>query len=221
MKTKFVLISTGIGVVPEISAIVKELNPGLDIINFVDDSIIRAIAANNNVVPTSVVRRLTALFVNAEELGAVGALLTCSSVSEVVDIASKMVSIPCFKIDLPMADKAIANGTKIGVAATLPTTMEPTKRLLCSRAAAASKDIKLDDSICEGAYDALQNGDTAKHDKIVSAAIEALAKGNDIVVLAQASMARAINTLPESLKVKVLASPRLGVTSALRSLNLI
>ncbi len=221
MKTKFVLISTGIGVVPEISAIVKELNPGLDIINFVDDSIVRAIAANNNVVPFSVVRRLTALFVNAEELGAVGALLTCSSVNEVVDIASKLVSIPCFKIDQPMADKAIAYGTKIGVAATLSTTMEPTKRLLYSRAAAASKDIKLDPSLCEGAYDALQNGDTTKHDKIVSSAIEALAKENDIVVLAQASMARAINTLPESLKVKVLTSPRLGVTSALRSLNLI
>lgn len=221
MKTKFALIHTGAGVVPVISAIVQELNPDLDIINLVDDSTIRAIAANNNVVPASVVRRLSTLFAFAEEIGAVGALLTCSSVNEVVDVASKLVSIPCFKIDQPMADKAVATGTKIGVAATLKTTMEPTKRLLCARAALANKDVILDESLCAGAYEALSAGEVATHDRIVGEAIEKLAERNDVVVLAQASMARAIEPLPVSLKEKVLTSPRLGVTAALKALDLI
>lgn len=221
MKKKFALIHTGTGVVPVISAIVNELNPGLDIINLVDDSIVRSIAANNNVVPSAVVRRLSAFFVFAEEMGAVGALLTCSSVNEVVDVASKLVSIPCFKIDQPMADKAVSMGVKIGVAATLRTTMEPTKRLLCSRAALAHKEVFLEESLCDGAYDALQTGDPAKHDQIVGAAIASLAEKNDVVVLAQASMARAIEPLSVSLKEKVLTSPRLGVTAALQALDLL
>ncbi len=221
MKTKFALIHTGAGVVPAISGIVQELNPDLDIINLVDDSIIRAIAANNNVVPSSVVRRLSTLFGFAEEIGAVGALLTCSSVNEVVDVASKLVSIPCFKIDQPMADQAVATGAKIGVAATLKTTMEPTKRLLRSRAVLASKEVYLDESLCAGAYDALSCGDVTTHDGIVGNAIEKLAKNNDVVVLAQASMARAIEPLPASLREKVLTSPRMGVTAALKALDLI
>ena len=219
MKKKFVLIHTGAGVVSAISSIVQELNPDLDIINLVDDSTIRAIAANNNVVPSSVVRRLSTLFVFAEELGAVGALLTCSSVNEVVDVASKLVSIPCFKIDQPMADKAIGFGSKIGVAATLKTTMEPTKRLISARAALARKEVVLDESLCAGAYDAWSSGDADTHDRIVGEAIEKLAERNDVVVLAQASMARAIEPLSVSLKEKVLTSPRLGVTAALKALD--
>lgn len=221
MKKKFALIHTGTGVVPAITAIVQELNPDLEIINFVDDSIVRAIAANNNVIPSSVVRRLSALFTFAEEAGAIGALLTCSSVNEIVDVASKLVNIPCFKIDQPMADLAVATGAKIGVAATLRTTMDPTKRLLCSRAALANKEIFLDESLCDGAFDALQAGDAATHDRIVGAAIENLVERNDVVVLAQASMARAIEPLPVSLKEKVLTSPRLGVTAALEGLSLL
>jgi len=218
MKKKIALIHTGTGVVPPITTIVQELNPDLEIINFVDDSIIRAIAANNNAIPSSVVRRLSALFAFAEEAGAVGVLLTCSSVSEIVDVASKLVDIPCFKIDQPMADLAIASGAKIGVAATLRTTMEPTKRLLYSRAVLVNKEIFLDEYICDGAFDALQTGDAATDDRIVGAAIKKLVERNDVVVLAQASMARA---LPVSLKEKVLTSPRLGITAALEGINLL
>ena len=221
MKTKLALISTGIGVVPAISAIVNELNPELEIINIVDDSIIRSIASNNNVVPASVYRRLSSYFVTAEEAGAIGAILTCSSVNEVVDVASKLVSIPCFKIDQPMADKAIEIGHKIAVAATLQTTLAPTKRLIHSRSIHASKDIVLEECLCEGAYDAWQGGNFKKHDEIVSSAIENLAKNNDVVVLAQASMARAIDAVSDSIKEKVLTSPKLGVTTALKALGLI
>ncbi|MEI7430796.1 MAG: aspartate/glutamate racemase family protein [Betaproteobacteria bacterium] len=47
----------------------------------------------------------------------------CSSVGEAVDIAARLVSVPVLKIDSAMAQRAIEIGTKIGVVATVQSTM--------------------------------------------------------------------------------------------------
>ena len=140
------------------------------------------------------------------------ALITCSSISEVVDIAQSFVKIPIFKIDEPMADKAVASGNRIGVAATLATTLEPTKRLILSRANKAGKAIDLEEALCNGAFEVLQNGEPQKHDEIVKDAVIGLLDRCDVVVLAQASMARVADQIPEAeRKTPILSSPRLGV----------
>ena len=87
MQTKLALLSTGIGNVESIMALVKELRPDTEVFNIVDDSIVRSIAANGNVVPPSVFRRMAGYMAFAEEAGADAVLLTCSSISESVDRA--------------------------------------------------------------------------------------------------------------------------------------
>lgn len=211
MKSKLALVSTGIAVVEPISAIVRELSPDTEIFNIVDDCIVRSIAANDNVVPPWVFRRMTAYFMLAEEAGADAILLTCSSISEAVDVAKPLLRVPLFKIDEPMADKAVSLASRIGVAATLRTTLEPTKRLLLSRAAKAGKSVSLTETLCPGAFEALLKGDAATHDDMVRNAVTELLAGCDLVVLAQASMARAVESLGRN-QDRVLTSPRLGVT---------
>jgi hypothetical protein len=211
MKSRLALVSTGIGVVEPITAIVRELSPDTETFNIVDDCIVRSIAANQNVVPSWVFRRMAAYFTLAEEAGADAALLTCSSISEAVDVSTPLVKIPIFKIDEPMADKAVSLTGRIGVAATLKTTLEPTKRLLHVRARLAGKTIALSETLCPGAFETLQQGDAATHDEMVRNAVTGLLTQCDIVVLAQASMARAVQSLGQS-QDRVLTSPRLGVT---------
>jgi len=211
MKSKLALVSTGIGVVEPITAIVRELSPDTETFNIVDDCIVKSIAANQNVVPSWVFRRMAAYFTLAEEAGADAALLTCSSISEAVDVSTPLVKIPVFKIDEPMADKAVSLTGRIGVAATLKTTLEPTKRLLHARARLAGKSISLSETLCPGAFETLQQGDAATHDEMVRNAVTGLLTQCDIVVLAQASMARAVQSLGQS-QDRVLTSPRLGVT---------
>ena len=219
LRKKLALISTGISVVEPITSIVKELSPETDVFNIVDDIIVKTIAANNNIITPSVFKRLTTYFILAEEAGADAALITCSSVSEAVDIARPFVKIPIFKIDEPMADKAVSIGTSIGVAATLATTLEPTKRLLLSRAKMAGKIVNLEETLCEGAFEALiKNKNPEKHNQIVKNAVIELLNKCDVVVLAQASMARAIEGL-DHIQERVLTSPRLGVTDVLNYLN--
>lgn len=218
MKSKLALVSTGIGVVEPITAIVRELSPETETFNIVDDCIVKSIAANQNVVPSWVFRRMAAYFTLAEEAGADAALLTCSSISEAVDVSAPFVKIPIFKIDEPMADKAVSLTGRIGVAATLKTTLEPTKRLLHARARLAGKTISLSETLCPGAFETLQQGDAATHDEMVRNAVTGLLTQCDIVVLAQASMARAVQSLGQSQE-RVLTSPRLGVTRVIDFLN--
>jgi Asp/Glu/hydantoin racemase len=218
MNPKLALVHTGIGVVESIVAVVKELSPDTEIINIVDDTIVKTIAAHDNVIPPVVFRRMTTYFVNAEEAGADAALLTCSSISESVDVAQPFVKIPLFKIDEPMADKAVGMADRIGVVATLRTTLEPTKRLILARAEKRGKRISLHERLCKGAFEAWQRGDGATHDQIVKEAVTELLAECPVVVLAQASMARAAQSLG-SVQDRVLASMRLGVARAVEYLR--
>ena len=126
------------------------------------------------------------------------------------------VELPKFRpekvLDQPMADQAVAAGKRIGVIATLGTTLEPTADLILRRAQSAGKQIELTSKLCAGAFDALMNGDAAKHDAIVAAALKELSQHVDVVVLAQASMARVVETLAAADKqVPILASPGIAV----------
>jgi hypothetical protein len=84
--------------------------------------------------------------------------------------------------------------------------------LILRRAEAAGKKIELMSRLCEGAFDALMSGDAAKHDAMVATALKELSQQVDVIVLAQASMARVVDTLSAADKrVPILASPGIAV----------
>jgi Asp/Glu/hydantoin racemase len=139
-------------------------------------------------------------------------LYTCSSIGAAVEIAAGLSKVPVLRVDQPMADQAVRMGKRIGVIATLTTTLNPTIDLVKRRAALAGKDIHVVSKLCEGAFDALMSGDSAKHDTIVAKALRELSAEVDVIVLAQASMARVVNTLSESdRKLPILASPGIAI----------
>ncbi|MEO8405502.1 MAG: aspartate/glutamate racemase family protein, partial [Chitinophagaceae bacterium] len=123
-----------------------------------------------------------------------------------------LTKVPVLRVDQPMTDKAVQTGKRIGVIATLPTTLAPTSDLVKRRAAAAGKEIVLTSKLCEGAFDALMSGDAATHDKMVAAALKELSASVDVILLAQASMARVVDTLDEEdKKIPILASPPVAI----------
>jgi Asp/Glu/hydantoin racemase len=119
------------------------------------------------------------------------------------------------KIDEPMVNKAISTGSRIGIAATAPTTLKPTTELVYARAATLGKSVQVESVLCEGAYSALFSGDTQKHDQIVAQYLRDLMTRNDVIILAQASMARVAQTIPaEEQRIPILSSPRLAMEYA-------
>jgi hypothetical protein len=84
--------------------------------------------------------------------------------------------------------------------------------LIERKATAARKKVSVISKLCEGAFDALLAGDTTKHDALVRAGLQELIPQVDVVVLAQASMARIVETLPEADRLlPILSSPRLAI----------
>ena len=201
------LIHTSATLVPVFAELCGKYLPGIKTFNIVDDSLIKNTIASGKLMPDTA-RRVVNYAASAEDAGADYILFTCSSIGAAVETAATLVSAPVLRVDKPMADKAVQIGKKIGVIATLSTTLEPTADLVKRSAAAVNKEITLFSKLCEGAFDALMNGDPTTHDKLVADALIELSSKVDVIVLAQASMARVVNTLPEEeKKVPILSSP--------------
>lgn len=205
------LVHTSATLVPVFDELCKKYLPGVRVFNIVDDSLIKNTIACGALTPQTA-KRVVTYAGAAEEAGAHYIMFTCSSIGPAVETAATLTGVPVLRVDLPMADKAVASGSRIGVVATLATTLEPTSALVKRRAMAAGKQIDLVSRLCEGAFEALMNGDPQKHDDIVGAALKQLSQEVDVIVLAQASMARVVEALAEADKrVPILASPPLAM----------
>lgn len=189
-----------------------KLPNGVETFNIADDSLIKDCIARNRLTPLTA-RRVVKHLESAEQAGADIILVTCSSIGPAVDAAAALIGVPVVRVDQPMADRAVATGRRVGVIATLPTTLEPTADLIRRRARDAGRDVELTSRLCEGAFDSLMSGDAARHDAIVGRALTELSgAGVDVIVLAQASMARVVDSLPaEARRIPILASPPLAV----------
>jgi len=212
MKRKMLgLIHTSATLVPVFSQLCKEKLPGVDTFNLADDSLIKDVIRRGELTPQTA-RRAVEHIVSAEEAGADYILVTCSSIGRAVETAASLSAVPVLRVDQPMADRAVQTGRKIGVVATLPTTLEPTADLIQRRAQKAGRQVELTSRLCVGAFDALMGGDAAEHDAMVAGALRELSQQVEVIVLAQASMARVVERLAEVEKrVPILASPALAV----------
>ena len=80
------------------------------------------------------------------------------------------------------------------------------------RASAQGREVQVETVLCQGAFEALGAGDTDTHDRIVIENLKELMGRVDVVVLAQATMARVADLISDEEKVvPILSSPRLGV----------
>lgn len=199
------------GVFNEIAARVM---PDVRILHFVDESTIKnTIAAGH--LQKATMRQVVRLVGSTFDAGCDAAMVTCSSIGRAVELAAELYDQPVLRVDRAMAEQAVAGATRIGVVATLSTTLDPTADLVRRVAAEQGRAITLTPHLCEGAFDAVMAGDGATHDRIVGEALTQAMADVDAIVLAQASMARVVAALPEgAVKAPVLSSPELGMRRA-------
>ena len=217
MKT-LALIHTVSGIIPAFQELCKEiLHPQFRVFHLVDESILQNLIRVGKL-SSHTYRKVSEYVVQAEEGGADAVLVTCSSISPCVEVAKYLVSIPVLKIDEPMAEETVKLGSEIGIVATLRTTLEPTINLIKQKATERGKKITVETSLCQGAFEAVVAGDGEKHDEIVKTEIGKLRTKVEVIVLAQASMARLIPGLGES-EIPILSSPKSGLLAAKRVLE--
>ena len=214
MAQTLALIHTSPTLTPMFASLCAAEMPEAHIFHMVDESLIQnTIRAGR--LRSITVRRLLGQIESAEQAGADAVLVTCSSIGAGVALAQQLFDVPVIRIDEAMAEQAVRMGRRIGVAATLRTTLEPTIALLREKAAAADCEIEIVESLCDGAFEAVLAGDTETHDRILTDALVRDLRGVDLIVLAQASMARVAKAMPDGmLAAPVLSSPELAVKRA-------
>jgi Asp/Glu/hydantoin racemase len=211
MKQKLAFVHTVPSLVGLFNELSRELLPDVEVFHIADEMLLKVVLAQGGLSPF-IFQRVAEHVVAAERAGATAVQCTCSSISPCVEASRPLVGVPVLKIDEPMVDAAIRTGPRIGVAATAPTTLGPTTELVHTRAAALGVPVQVESVLCKGAYDALFSGDPQKHDQIVMQALRDLMQRNDVVILAQASMARVAQAIPtEEKRVPILSSPRLAI----------
>ncbi|MBN2610020.1 MAG: hypothetical protein JXB00_00525 [Bacteroidales bacterium] len=208
--TKVFAVHTALALAEPITALFREHLSDVKLNHIVDDSLIQEVIANNTVTP-NVAKRLVNCFHLAVDAGADIIFNTCSSVGEIARIARNLVPVPIIKIDDAMAIKAVELSGRIGVIATLPSTLLPTVNLLKMMAAEVNKKIEVVEGLAEGAFQAVMSGDRDTHDDLILKASENIAGKVDLIVLAQGSMARMEQKLAEVTGKTVLSSPLSGV----------
>lgn len=183
--------------------------------NLLDDSLSADLAQGGRGLDATMHARFEALAAYAESTGAQGILFTCSAFGPCIEAAAaRRPHLPVLKPNEAMVGEAVAlaAGRAIGLLATFGPTLQSmppefpagaTLRPLC----------------VEGALDALNRGDTARHDALAAQAAEQLrAQGCAVIALAQFSLARAAPAVRAATGLPVLTTPDSAVRALRRRL---
>jgi Hydantoin racemase len=182
--------------------------PDSTLLHFVDEGLLPLV--NREGLTSNAVAELQRLIERAVASGADGVLLTCSAYSPAVSSLQKLFSVPVVSVDEAMLRKAVELGSNIGVVATVEAAGPTTANLLQQYAAESGRNVGVSIRVIPEAFTALKNDDVERHDLLVREQISALVPTCDVVVLAQISMARALNRTPLFDK-PVLTSPEASI----------
>lgn len=217
MKVALVYTSTTPELIDMVEREVRE-NVGRDteILSLQDPSILAQVREAGYVTPAPAAR-LIGMYMDAIGQGADAVLNVCSSVGEVADsvqTAAAYIGVPIVRIDEDMCREAVRLGSRIGVLATLPTTLEPTKGTINRVARAMGRHVTLVDGLIDGAFGL----DQAQFRRLLLEAAGKIIDQVDVIVLAQGSMAYVEKDITAAYGKPTLSSPRFGAVALKKAL---
>ena len=156
--------------------------------------------------------RLVGMYMTAVSEGADAILNLCSSVGEVADAAqdiARYTGIPIVRVDEEMCREAVRQGKRIGVMATLPTTLNPTKNTILRVAREMNRQVELVEELVDGGFGL----DQEQFKALMSEYAGTIADKVDVILFAQGSMAYCEEYIHEKYGKVVLSSPRFGAAA--------
>lgn len=207
MRKKLTILHTTLATTTTIPVMIRELYPDeFDIVNVLDDSLLNDIKCSGRM-SASVIERFIQYACIAKNNGSDALLLACSSLGKAADIARELLDIPLYKIDEPMADQAVESGNNILVLGTVKSTLEPTSDLIRSKRKSQEQSVTC--ILIPDVFE-LYEIDRERHDQKIAEVIQEHWNTYDVIVLAQASMANAIQYITQG-REKIVTSLPLGL----------
>ena len=168
---------------------IEQYIPEVSVMHLCDDTIQRDnIRAGVGVIPKHNYFKFAQYAHNLEEAGADMILLACSTFNYAAELGRPMIDIPIMQIDRPMMELAVRQGNRVGMLATLATTVPSSERLLRIVADEQKKPVEITTVLREEAFQAIQKGDAATHNAMLLEEIDKLSGKVDVIVMAQLSM---------------------------------
>jgi aspartate/glutamate racemase len=158
--------------------------------------------------------RISALANYGVSAGASGILYTCSAFGDAIEAVQQRVRMPVLKPNEAMFAEASARGSRLGLLATFPASVNSMAREL----EALAPRVELETACVPQALTALQAGDGAQHDALLAAVAPKL-EGCAALMLAQFSTARARDAVARVVKCPVLTSPDSAVLAMRRAIG--
>lgn len=210
------------GNTPELTELVegevkKQLGSSVEMFSLEDASIL-AETRDAGYVTANAAARLITMFMKAVQEGCDAILNICSSVGETADSVQELadyIGVPIVRIDEEMCREAVRKGTRIGVMATLETTLEPTKNTIRRMSRACGRPVEIVDCLVENAFGLDQDAFRAR----MTESAEKIADQVDVIVFAQGSMAYCEQYIADKVHKTVLSSPRFGAAALRRALE--
>ena len=190
-KIAFVYTSMG-GLVETTRKLAAERLPGVETVHIADSGLVGDIIRAGEITPAA---------------GADAIVCACSSVGAITEMADMLLDVPVIRIDQAMIDEAVANYDRIGVLASVESTIGPTTDCIRRAALRAGREVSIVARVAQGAYQAQSAGNREEHDRLLMACAMEMHEGIDALLLAQGSMARMEQPLAEALGKPVLSSP--------------
>jgi aspartate/glutamate racemase len=184
--------------------------PGATRMNLIDDSLSADLAQSGRGLDEAMHERFQRLAQYAVDTGAQGILFTCSAFGPCIEaVARRHAPMPVLKPNEAMVAQAVQGAGKLGLIATFAATLQ-------SMPPEFPPGVQLELALAEGALDALNAGDTQRHDALIAAQAGALRERGCVrIALAQFSMARARTACEAASGLPVLTT----VDSAVRALR--
>ena len=194
--------------------LLAEIDPTIPVKHLVDESLLRDARASG--ITPELAQRVTQTIRNAMADDAAVVVCTCSTIGGCAEQTGHGTDRPVVRVDRAMAQRAVAIGERIIVAAALESTLAPTRELILEVASQQGRGVSIHEVLCADAWPHFEQGDLASYHAAIAACLHQAAPAGDVVVLAQASMAGAA-ALCADLSIPILSSPRLGLEAALEA----
>jgi len=206
-----VLIHTISPLIEVFDTLAAEFLPGVLVKHILDEPLLEGIRQRGGLTSTDSARMWDHIKM-AESIQARAVLVTCSTLSPLLDNLRPLTSLSLVKIDETMIAAAVQAGYHLGVLATNPTALASTQSMLEAQARLSGKEITCELRLVDGAFSALLNGKAEEHDRLVKQAVLEVNTHLDGIVLAQASMARVLAEIPEhERQLPIFSSPHLAL----------
>lgn len=171
--------------------------PAARVINILDEALFTAPDRG----PAYVAARFLAIARYAAGTPVDGIVFTCSAFGSAIGaVQLALAPLPVLKPNEAMIEDAVRSGARVGLLASFGPTLDAMPREFPDGVVAQQ-------ALAPGAFDALNAGNVAGHDRLVAETAARSLGGCDVIALAQSSMARAADAVAQATGKPVLTTP--------------